>query len=133
MVRRRWNEIKRFANAPFPGTKLDVLKFLHLQRKILFHGHEPLDTDTTPTLEGETWLLKHNFCQAEGMKNLDKVPEAGALILIGFAKPEGVRAGMRVTSRCVLQTGNTESPSWSCPAHLCLSNHIPTSGVPTAS
>ena len=23
------------------------------QRKILFHGHEPLDTDTTPTLEGE--------------------------------------------------------------------------------
>jgi kynurenine formamidase/Pyruvate/2-oxoacid:ferredoxin oxidoreductase gamma subunit len=90
---KKWNETKRFANAPFPGTKLDALKLLHLERKILFHGHEPLDTDTTPNLEGETWLLKNNFCQAEGMKNLDKVPQAGALILIGFAKPEGGTGG----------------------------------------
>jgi len=34
-----------------------------------------LDTDTTAALEGENWLLKNNFCQAEGMMNLDKVPE----------------------------------------------------------
>lgn len=90
---KRWNETKRFANKPFPGTKLDALKLLHLERKILFHGHEPLDTDTTPNLEGENWLLKNNFCQAEGMKNLDKVPEVGALIIIGFAKPEGGTGG----------------------------------------
>lgn len=90
---KRWKETQRFANAPFPGIKLDALKFLHLERKILFHGHEPLDTDTTPTLEGETWLLKNNFCQAEGMANLDQVPEAGALIVIGFAKPEGGTGG----------------------------------------
>jgi kynurenine formamidase len=44
------------ADAKFPGVSLDALKFLHLQRHILFHGHEPLDTDTTPTLEGEHWL-----------------------------------------------------------------------------
>ena len=68
---------------------LDALKFLHLERKILFHGHEPLDTDTTPNLEGEYWLLHNHFCQAEGVTNLDQVPEAGALIAIGFAKPEG--------------------------------------------
>jgi kynurenine formamidase len=90
---KKWNETKRFANAPFPGTKLDALKLLHLERKILFHGHEPLDTDTTSDMIGETWLLRNNFCQAEGMKNLDKVPEAGALILIGFAKPEGGTGG----------------------------------------
>jgi len=90
---KKWKETDRFAQKPFPGTKLDALKLLHLERKILFHGHEPLDTDTTPNLEGENWLLKNNFCQAEGMTNLDKVPETGALILIGFAKPEGGTGG----------------------------------------
>src|SRR3546814_19141930 len=60
---------------------------LHLERKILFHGHEALDTDTTPTLEGEYWLMHNHFAPAEGVANLDKVPEAGALIPIGFSKP----------------------------------------------
>jgi len=90
---KKWKETDRFAKKPFPGTKLDALKLLHLERKILFHGHEPLDTDTTPNLEGENWLLKNNFCQAEGMTNLDKVPPAGALVIIGFAKPEGGTGG----------------------------------------
>lgn len=90
---KKWDQTDRFAQKPFPGTKLDALKLLHLERKILFHGHEPLDTDTTPNLEGENWLLKHNFCQAEGMMNLDKVPPKGALVIIGFAKPEGGTGG----------------------------------------
>jgi kynurenine formamidase len=90
---KHWNEPERFANAPFPGVGLAALKFLHLERKILFHGHEPLDTDTTPTLEGEHWLLTNNFTQAEGVANLDKVPEAGALVTIGFAKPLGGSGG----------------------------------------
>jgi kynurenine formamidase len=90
---KKWHEIDRFAKKPFPGIKLDALKYLHLERKILFHGHEPLDTDTTANLEGETWLLKNGFCQAEGMMNLDKVPEKGALIIIGFAKPQGGTGG----------------------------------------
>jgi hypothetical protein len=37
--------------------------------------------------------LHNNFCQAEGVTNLDKVPEAGALIAIGFAKPESGSGG----------------------------------------
>ena len=38
--------------------------------------------------------MMHNyFCQAEGVTNLDQVPEAGALIAIGFAKPEGGTGG----------------------------------------
>jgi kynurenine formamidase len=74
---------------PFPGVKLDALKFLHEQRHILFHGHEPLDTDTTPTLEGEAWLLRNGYTQAEGVANLDQVPESGALIEIGYPKFKG--------------------------------------------
>jgi len=86
---KKWSDTANFAKAPFPGIKLDTLQFLHLERKILFHGHEPLDTDTTPTLEGEAWLMHNHFAQAEGVANLDQVPEAGALISIGFAKPKG--------------------------------------------
>ena len=90
---KRWADIDRFNKKPFPGVGLDELKFLHLERKILFHGHEPLDTDTTPNLEGEYWLLHNHFAQAEGVANLDLVPKAGALIIIGFAKPKGGTGG----------------------------------------
>jgi kynurenine formamidase len=90
---KKWSDIERFNQKPFPGVSLDALKFLHNERKILFHGHEPLDTDTTPTLEGEAWLMANNFAQAEGVMNLDKVPETGALLSIGFAKPLGGTGG----------------------------------------
>lgn len=90
---KKWEDAARFNQKPFPGVGLDALKFLHLERGILFHGHEPLDTDTTPTLEGEHWLLHNDFVQAEGVANLDKVPEAGALVTIGFAKPKGGSGG----------------------------------------
>jgi hypothetical protein len=72
---------------------LDALKFLHNERKILFHGHEPLDTDTTPDLEGEHWLMHHGYTQGEGVANLDKVPETGALIIIGYPKFGGGLGG----------------------------------------
>lgn len=95
MVRSDWS--KKWPNVkpqkPFPGVSLDALKFLHNERKILFHGHEPLDTDTTPNLEGEYWLMHNGYAQAEGVANLDKVPEAGALIAIGFPKFKGGTGG----------------------------------------
>ncbi|HVJ55637.1 MAG TPA: cyclase family protein [Aliidongia sp.] len=77
----------------FPGVSLDALKFLHLERHILFHGHEPLDTDSTPDLEGEHWLMHHGYTQAEGVANLDQVPEAGALVEIGYPKLGGGTGG----------------------------------------
>ena len=77
----------------FPGVSLAALQFLHLQRKILMHGHEPLDTDTTPSLEGEAWLLRNGYTQAEGVANLDQVPEAGALVAIGYPKLGGGTGG----------------------------------------
>ena len=90
---KKWGDPQRFSSQPHPGVSLDALKFLHQERQILMHGHEPLDTDMTPNLEGETWLLQNNFAQAEGVANLDQVPETGALISIGFAKPLGGTGG----------------------------------------
>jgi kynurenine formamidase len=90
---KKWGDIARFNQKPFPGVSLDALKFLHNERNILFHGHEPLDTDTTPTLEGEAWLMHNHFAQAEGVANLDQAPETGGLIVIGFAKPLGGTGG----------------------------------------
>jgi kynurenine formamidase len=77
----------------FPGVSLAALKFLHLQRHILFHGHEALDTDDSPNLDGEAWLLQNGYTQAEGVANLDKVPETGALVEIGFPKFGGGLGG----------------------------------------
>ena len=91
---KKWNDPKRFTTQPFPGVTLEALKYLYLERHVLMHGHEPLDTDNTaPEFVGESWLLKHNFAQAEGVANLDQVPESGALIAIGFAKFEGGTGG----------------------------------------
>jgi kynurenine formamidase len=102
MVRSDWS--KRWSDDPvratalaadpaFPGVGLDALKFLHLRRQILFHGHEPLDTDTTPTLEGEAWLMHHGYTQAEGVANLEGVPATGCLVNIGYPKFRGGLGG----------------------------------------
>ncbi len=84
-----WPDRDLATRTPFPGVGLDALKFLHEQRHILFHGHEPLDTDATPDLEGEYWLMHHGYAQAEGVANLDKVPPTGCLVSIGFPKFKG--------------------------------------------
>ena len=135
MVRSDWSKkwtddpvkAKELAADPnFPGVSLAALEFLHLQRHILFHGHEPLDTDTTPTLEGEDWLMHHGYTQAEGVANLDKVPETGCLISIGYPKfkgglggyaryvaicPPGTAKGDRISGR------DAPLPSYSTPLH----------------
>ena len=95
---KRWTEDPQQAKAlaadpDFPGVSLKALKFLHIKRHILLHGHEPLDTDTTPTLEGESWLMHHGYTQAEGVANLDQVPEKGCLVDIGYPKFKGGLGG----------------------------------------
>jgi kynurenine formamidase len=95
---KRWTEdpvkAKELAADPnFPSVGLDALKFLHRKRHILFHGHEPLDTDTTPTLEGEAWLMHHGFAQAEGVDNLAGVPATGCLVSIGYPRFKGGLGG----------------------------------------
>lgn len=92
----------------FPGVSLATLQFLHGQRRILFTGHELLDTDTTPDLEGEAWWLHHGYVQVEGVTHLDRVPETGALILIGFSKFKGGLGGFaQFIVRCVRWIGKT--------------------------
>jgi kynurenine formamidase len=95
---KKWTEDPAAAKAlaadpKFPGVSLDALKFLHRKRHILFHGHEPLDTDTTPTLEGEHWLMHHGYTQAEGVDNLGAVPAVGCLVDIGYPKFAGGLGG----------------------------------------
>ena len=102
MVRSDWS--KRWTTDPvkakelaadgnFPSVALDTLKFLHRKRHILFHGHEPLDTDSTPTLEGEYWLMHNGYAQAEGVDNLDGVPATGCLVSFGSPKFAGGLGG----------------------------------------
>jgi kynurenine formamidase len=83
---KRWPDPALAGLTEFPGVSLDALKFLHHRRHILFHGHEPLDTDSTPTLEGEDWLMHHGYAQAEGVANLSGVPATGCLLEIGFPR-----------------------------------------------
>ena len=135
MVRSDWSKkwtdeaepAKALAADPnFPGVSLDALKFLHLKRHILFHGHEPLDTDTTPTLEGEYWLMHHGYTQAEGVANLAGVPATGCLVNIGYAKfkgglggyaryvaicPRKTRRGVRISRR------DAPLPKYASPLH----------------
>ena len=87
--------------AIIPGVGLDALKFLHLERLILAHGHEPLDTDGTPSLEGEAWLMHNHYMQFEGVANLHLLPPTGCLLSIGFAKVEGGAGGLaRLVAVC---------------------------------
>jgi len=90
---KEWPDPALATRTVFPGVSLAALKFLHEQRRILFHGHEPLDTDAMPTLEGEHWLMHHGYTQAEGVANLDQVPETGCLITIGYPKFKGGLGG----------------------------------------
>jgi kynurenine formamidase len=83
---KRWPSPELPKLKKFPGVSLKALEFLHLRRHILFHGHEPLDTDSSPTLVGESWLMHHGYAQAEGVANLDKVPATGCLVDIGYPK-----------------------------------------------
>jgi kynurenine formamidase len=89
----RWPDPALAALTEFPGVGLAALKFLHLRRHILFHGHEPLDTDSTPTLEGESWLMHHGYAQAEGVASLVGVPATGCLVEMGFPRFGGGLGG----------------------------------------
>jgi len=64
---KRWTDSARIqpADHKLPGVTLDALKLLHLERRILLHGHEPLDADFTPTLFAEDWLMNNGYVQAE--------------------------------------------------------------------
>jgi kynurenine formamidase len=80
---------ERFKRQPFPAWSLDAIKFLYVERGIVANGHESMDTDATPDLRAEAWLLNHGHWQIEVMANLDQVPATGALIVVSWPKPRG--------------------------------------------
>ena len=79
---------ERFKRAPFPAWSLAAIRFLYEARKVTATGHEAMDTDTTDSMDSETWILKQNHFQIEVMANLDKVPATGAVIVVTWPKVE---------------------------------------------
>lgn len=79
---------ERFKRYPFPGWSLAALKVLFEQRGVTAIGHESLDTDTTESMDSETWILKNGHYQIEVMANLDQVPATGAVIVVTWPKVE---------------------------------------------
>ncbi len=97
---RRWPNDAAMQNldakgvAHYPGWSKDVLKLLYEDRKITASGHETTDTDpglatTKDDYSLESYVLGTNHYQIEMLANLDKVPEAGALVMVSWPKPEG--------------------------------------------
>lgn len=76
----------RFKRSPFPAWSLAAIRFLFDERHVTAIGHESLDTDTTDSMDSETWLLKQNHYQIEAMANLDHVPPKGAVIIVTWPK-----------------------------------------------
>jgi len=77
----------------YPGWTMEALKFLFDERGVTAVGHEPIDADAAVAQkEGffscESYVLKTNRFQIELLTNLDKVPEAGALIVCSWPKPQ---------------------------------------------
>jgi kynurenine formamidase len=80
--------------AHYPGWSKEVLKLLYEDRKITASGHETTDTDpglatTKDDYSLESYVLGLNHYQIEMLANLDRVPEAGALVMVSWPKPEG--------------------------------------------
>jgi kynurenine formamidase len=75
--------------AHYPGWSLPVLKLLYVDRKITASGHETTDTDggiaaSRDDYSLESYILGLNHYQIELLANLDRVPEAGALVIVSW-------------------------------------------------
>lgn len=80
---------ERFKRSPFPAWSLAAIRFLFEERHVTAIGHESLDTDTTESMESETWILKQNHFQIEAMTGLDKLPATGAVIVVTWPNVKG--------------------------------------------
>ncbi len=79
--------------AHYPRWSLPVLKFLFTQRHVTAIGHETTDTDgglgaSKDDYSLESYVLGTNHYQIEVLAHLDRVPDAGALVMVSFPKPE---------------------------------------------
>src|SRR6202051_1303946 len=95
---KRWPDDAAMQNADakgvlhYPGWSKEVLQYLYETRKITASGHETTDTDpglavTKDDYSLESYILGTNHFQIELLANLDKLPEAGGLVLVPFPRP----------------------------------------------
>ncbi|MCQ2551163.1 MAG: cyclase family protein [Clostridia bacterium] len=79
----------------FPGWSLEAIKYIYEEREAAANGHETLDTDGSAECERwgdlacERYVLDHGKFQVEALTNLDKVPNAGAVIVLAWANFKG--------------------------------------------
>lgn len=97
---RRWPDRRAIANhddtgvAHYPGWSREVLVDLVERCGVTAVGHETTDTDPgSATSAGdyglELYLLEQDRWQIEMLTGLDRVPEAGALVVATWPKPRG--------------------------------------------
>lgn len=110
---KRWPDAEAFNNKDAdgnnhaPGWGLDALKFLFEERQIKAIGHETFDTDASVDFQkngallGEYYVLAQDTYQVELLKNLDKLPAKGAVIVNITPKPEKA-SGFPVRSFAIL-------------------------------
>lgn len=78
----------------FPGWSLSALQYIYEIRNAAANGHEALDTDASKEaakagdLACERYVLSKGKIQIEVMHNLDKVAEAGAILIVTWPRIE---------------------------------------------
>lgn len=97
---KRWPDAAAFFNTDaagvshYPGWSEEVLRYLDLERDAVAIGHETPDTDpgvvaSAGTYPLESWHLRQDRYQVEMLSNLDKVPEAGAVVIVTWPNVKG--------------------------------------------
>jgi len=97
---KRWPDMNAFANLDeeggehCPGWSMEALKYIYETRNAAANGHETLDTDASMLaveagdLACERYVLAKGKLQIEVLQNLDKVPEAGAILIAAWTRLE---------------------------------------------
>jgi kynurenine formamidase len=92
---KRWPSQDKMQNvdaagtAHYPGWSMATLKYLYETRRITASGHETTDTDpglatTKDDYALESYILGLGHYQIELLANLDRLPEAGALVSVSW-------------------------------------------------
>ena len=97
----RWDLMKDYRNADekgkmhFPGFALETVKFLVQARQIAGLGIDTLSVDYGPSKDFPVhhFTAKNNVYHLENVANLEKVPEAGGIVVVAPAKLEGSSGG----------------------------------------
>lgn len=93
----RWTSATEYRNADkkgvmhFPGYSADAAKFLVEARAVLALGIDTLSVDPgySRTLAIHQYTLAHSVYHLENVANLERVPDAGAVVVVAPMKLEG--------------------------------------------